>query len=296
MDGQFVERAWTFANSEQGDLEALQDMIAQLRTTDEAPFNRPLFWLVINSHDAMWKGAYEAGHWHIIEYLARDLGFSMTDTLPVSWTLPEAVVERASETGSTEEMQRLLDLGWDINGTPGTSVYHYRNHMYYRNQVSVGLPGVSTFGSVPLAFRFLRQSNLVYSRLCMNENLVHWYLAHGGAPFRTVMMEAVGRSPLKILKILIEHGGEVEKSRLVAHAALGDWWGYPDRVSIVNYLLDLGSPIDCKVWSTWPPKKPLYPLKERTELFDGEKTAYEIAGLSGNNELQSLLLRRGASH
>jgi hypothetical protein len=135
----------------------------------------------------------------------------------------------------------------------------------------------------------------IRSYLCMNENLVRWYLANGGSPFPTVLVEASRISPLPILKILIEHGGNVEDSRLVAEAALGDWWGYPDRVSVVNYLLDLGAPIDHTTWCTWPPKKPQYPLRECTTLFEGEKTAYQIARLTRNDELENLLSQRGAN-
>jgi hypothetical protein len=78
----------------------------------------------------------------------------------------------------------------------------------------------------------------------MNENLVRWYLANGGAPFPGVLVEAARRALLDVLKILIKYGGQVEDSRLVAEAALGDWWGYLDRVSIIDHLLDLGAPID----------------------------------------------------
>jgi hypothetical protein len=143
------------AKSEQGDLKALRTTIDQLRT--KAPFDRPLFWLAINSDSRMWKGAYEAGHWHVIEYLVKDLGFSLTSTLPADWYLPEAVVERAaSNTGSIEEMQRLLDLGWNINEMPGKSPYNFRNRMYF----PCGGPlGVSTFRSVFSILSFKQQSN-----------------------------------------------------------------------------------------------------------------------------------------
>jgi hypothetical protein len=129
------------AKSERGDLNELRTTINQLRT--QPPYDRPLFWLVINSDDRIWKGAYEAGHWYVIKYFVRDLGFSLTSTLPSSWYLPEAVTERAAlETGSIEEMQRLLDLGWDINVMPGKSLYNYRNRMYFP---SGGPLGLSTF-------------------------------------------------------------------------------------------------------------------------------------------------------
>jgi hypothetical protein len=128
----------------------------------------------------------------------------------------------------------------------------------------------------------------------MNENLVRWYLFKGGFPFPSVMVEAARRAPLRILKILIEHGGKVEDSELVAEAAQGDWWGYPDRIDVINYLLDLGAPIERGIGCSWPPNKPYFLLRGRTSLFEGEKTAYQIARLTPNNELAELLSQRGA--
>jgi hypothetical protein len=136
-----------------GDLELLKTEIEKLRATDEAPFNRPSVWLWLSCAEKIWRSAYEARsrppgpwsspyfptsgrplplerpflpvHWHVIEYLVKDLGFGITPPLQVLWDLPTAVADRAAETGSTEELQRLLYLRWDINLWTGHSPYNF---------------------------------------------------------------------------------------------------------------------------------------------------------------------------
>jgi hypothetical protein len=96
-----------------GNLELLQGLFDKIRESTDPVLNRPSAWEQYQSQ--IWKEAYENGpHWHVIEWLARQPEIHLVPAKYGS-SLPDLVAERAVETGKTEELERLLSLGWDIN-------------------------------------------------------------------------------------------------------------------------------------------------------------------------------------
>lgn len=264
----------------QGDLKALKAEIDEIRATREKPFDRPVAWVWLSSRESLWQSAYEHGHWHILEYLVQDLGFNVTPPLLVKWNLPWAVAQRAKQTNSTEELQRLLDLGWDINSRVGQSPYNTYVCEHY--------------STVRYVLRYFFSNGLTpFSCVCTSEPLVRWYLSNGAFPCPESMSSAARKAPLPILEMLVQHGGKVEGTDLVAHAALGDMWGLANRVAVVEYLLGMGALVDGRTRGRWPGAGD-EPLIKASYDFSEHQTAYNIARISGNHELEKILVTRRA--
>jgi hypothetical protein len=109
------------------------------------------------------------------------------------------------------------------------------------------------------------------------------------------MATAVRVASISILKIFIQHGGKVEGTNLVAQVALADLWGYSNRPAVIEYLLEIRALINSTIRFNWPLIASEYELKKRMFIFlDTTQTAYNIAQISRNQELENLLLARGA--
>jgi hypothetical protein len=107
-----------------GDLESLKAVITEIQTGKDPILNRPSSWEFWDNYPAHFENAYKNNHWHIIEYLAGQPEFHILPPKLCSgnWEgLPSAVADRALETNCTDELQKLLDLGWDINLCTGSS-------------------------------------------------------------------------------------------------------------------------------------------------------------------------------
>jgi hypothetical protein len=65
------------------------------------------------------------------------------------------------------------------------------------------------------------------------------------------MTFAARETSLSTMKLFVEYDGEVEGPDLVAQAAIGHSWGRLHRIEVIEYLLDLGAPIDTMSASTW---------------------------------------------
>lgn len=100
--------------------------------------------------------------------------------------------------------------------------------------------------------------------------------------------------------MLVERGGEVAGTDLIAQAALGDSWGKLDRIAITKYLLEQGASINAMAGSTWKAQRH---FGEQLEQFGkdyymltygGGQQALHIAQQSGNKKLVELLLANGA--
>lgn len=104
------------------------------------------------------------------------------------------------------------------------------------------------------------------------------------------MHGAATSGSLQILKTLIAHGGVIEGTDLVAHAATSCRWK-DGRFEMIQYLLDHGVPIDAyymghsERWNSG---------SNSFYLMDGHQNALHLAISDNNRELVELLLSRGA--
>lgn len=112
-----IEKACT-----EGDLRSLEAIIEELRASEDPVLRRSTTWTWWDCLGCHYENSYRNNHWHIIEFLARQPEFHLIQPgmTRSSWTtLPDAVAERAVETDSTDELEKLLYLCWDINLVAG---------------------------------------------------------------------------------------------------------------------------------------------------------------------------------
>jgi hypothetical protein len=108
------------AHCESGDVDALKTAIEELRSADDPAMNRPTTWDHLDNHFNHWKNAYENGHWDIIRYLAHQPEFHIVKPRNNHrFYLDKVIADRAAATGEINELQNLLDMGWDINQCDG---------------------------------------------------------------------------------------------------------------------------------------------------------------------------------
>src|ERR1700753_33864 len=128
-----------------------------------------------------------------------------------------------------------------------------------------------------------------------NEHIVRWFLkqgvdgnveTYGG---RTAISDACRIAPLGIVKLLVELGAaDVRDRDVVAQAAIAHNTGVPGRLEVVEYVLELGAPIDMyaniKVGVFW------------TSIIAvmGLETALQHAAKAGKEDMVKLLLEKGA--
>lgn len=103
------------------------------------------------------------------------------------------------------------------------------------------------------------------------------------------MQRAVSYASLDVLKLLIEHGALIQERDLVARASFGHDDNEPGCLEVVQFLLDLGAPIDA------------YYAEDTTEaenscsaMFLGRQNALHFAIGGGKRDLVRLLVERGA--
>ncbi|KAF2999244.1 hypothetical protein E8E13_002651 [Curvularia kusanoi] len=167
------------------------------------------------------------------------------------------------ETASKQELELILEGGWGIDEPVSHS-------------------------SPPL---------LGYMISINNEDMVDWCLARGASPNAAspiggnAMQKAAAQGSIDTLKTLRSHGGTIEGTDLVAHAAFTYRSGEEDRLEIIQYLLDNGAPIDAyymgnsEEWNST--SNPRF-------LWQGEQNALHFAISNNNKDLLELLISRGA--
>ena len=104
------------------------------------------------------------------------------------------------------------------------------------------------------------------------------------------MHRAVSYAPLKVVKLLVEHGGVVKNTNLLAHAVYS--WGQAlseERLDVAKYLLDHGARVDAFWAENRNSEVPTGDL-----VFVGEMNALHFAIVSGKEEVVELLLEHGA--
>lgn len=157
----------------------------------------------------------------------------------------------------------------------------------------------------PYIFTVQREKLTGFSRVTRNEGIVQWYLSHGADPNAkgengsTPMTFAAREASLSTLKLLVESGGgQVKGTDLIAQAAVGHTWGRPERIQVMEYLLDLGAPIDTMSASTWADPSSFvagFTLEQYMLVNAGGQTALNVAQISGDMVLAEFLLSKGAN-
>lgn len=123
-----------------------------------------------------------------------------------------------------------------------------------------------------------------------DDNLVQWFLQHGADPNKansrgiTPMRSAAREASIGSLRLLVERGGRIKQTDLVAQAAIGHSWGRRGRLEVIEYLLSLGALIDAMAIKD-----------EGYSINNGGQTALNVASIAGDEELARWLLERGAN-
>ncbi|KAG9241777.1 hypothetical protein BJ878DRAFT_544895 [Calycina marina] len=160
----------------------------------------------------------------------------------------------------------------------------------------------------------------IFSRVLSNTDIVLWFLNQGADPNAwchyalSAVTSTAREGTLSTLKLLVSHGGTITSTDAVTQAVVGDVIGFPDRLEMVDDLVDLDAPIDayrfCYTGSNAPSLIHIFwggdrivacgdrRKKEMVELLLGcgadktkrggfrtkEKTAFEIAEAAGLSE------------
>jgi|SRR5215469_914111 len=127
-----------------------------------------------------------------------------------------------------------------------------------------------------------------------NKDIIRWFLEHGANPNGaclhgcTVTTAAAQSSPLCVIKLLVEHGGTLTGTDVIALAAVSHNNGRPGRLEVVEYLLDNGAPINTYLFENSFDEVP-----SMISMY-GLETALQHATRGGKKDMVELLLRRGA--
>ena len=125
-----------------------------------------------------------------------------------------------------------------------------------------------------------------------------WLLSHGASasavspwgPCGMVPIERAAQyAPLSMLKLLLKHGGRVQSTDAVVKAAIGDAEGEPGRLEVVEFLAELGAPINAFDLQFCRGEQ-AYSLI----LMLGRLTALHHAAKAGKRDMVALLLKLGA--
>ncbi len=124
-----------------------------------------------------------------------------------------------------------------------------------------------------------------------DEELVKWFLAHGANPNRapsgwpSPMEKAAHTASLSVIKMLVQHGGEIRSSNVVPSTAKGS---KPGRLEVLEYFLDQGATVDDVEY-----QHDVSIFKKYWRRSFG--TALHHAARRGNEEMVKFLLERGAN-
>ena len=93
---------------ESGDLDTLRLVFEEIHKSNDALMNKPNTWRYFESASNHFEKALENNHWDVIKFLTE-----LPLAIPPSFG--HGVTDLALTERSTEKLQRLLDLGWNIN-------------------------------------------------------------------------------------------------------------------------------------------------------------------------------------
>ena len=117
-----------------------------------------------------------------------------------------------------------------------------------------------------------------------------WLLSHGADPNATCGLDitplsiAIRDAPFENIQILFDHGGSIEHGQLLHFAAIRD---LPDRVEVLNYLLDKGALINSIMYENSADSY-------EQEKLSGLGTPLHSAATTGHLDMVNILLSRGA--
>jgi ankyrin repeat protein len=110
----------------------------------------------------------------------------------------------------------------------------------------------------------------------------------------TVTAFAAFSAPLPTLKLLIKAGGQVKETDAIAQAVLGHKDGFPHRVAVIQYLIDIGAPLDIYTPMYNGVKESEGQLASIVSLF-GQETALQKAVRVRSPDMVKLLVKNGAN-
>jgi len=99
-----------------GDLDALRLVFEEIRKSEDPLMNKPNTWYFFEHRPCHFDNALKNDHWDVIKFLT-EIPFQ------ISPGFGHAVAKIALCERSTEKLQRLLDLGWNINASGEESLY-----------------------------------------------------------------------------------------------------------------------------------------------------------------------------
>lgn len=117
-----------------------------------------------------------------------------------------------------------------------------------------------------------------------------WFLSHGADPNATCGLDitplsiAIRDAPFENIPILFDHGGSIEHGQLLHFAVIR---GLPDRIDVLDYLLDKGAPINSLMYENSADSY-------EQERFSGLGTPLHSAVTTGCLDMVNMLLSRGA--
>nr|POE54515.1 serine/threonine-protein phosphatase 6 regulatory ankyrin repeat subunit c [Quercus suber] len=120
--------------------------------------------------------------------------------------------------------------------------------------------------------------------------LTAWFIAHGADPNaqcgldKTPLSAAVQYGPLSVIELLFANGGNVKNGQLLHYAI---WRDLDDRVAIVKYLLEKGTPVDAVMYNNEPNSY------LQREAFGLGSPLHDAAAI-GDVDVLRLLIDRGA--
>lgn len=114
-----------------------------------------------------------------------------------------------------------------------------------------------------------------------------WLLEHGASPNTqcevdcTPLSYAVRNAPLSIIKLLLEHGGDVQKGQILQYAVLRD----EELEDVISLLIKRGAPLNATMHQDGPTLMRFFPMSLGTALH--------VATERGRGDAIRILIRLG---
>ncbi|KAJ9488726.1 hypothetical protein VN97_g4589 [Penicillium thymicola] len=111
----------------------------------------------------------------------------------------------------------------------------------------------------------------------MDTEMTSWFLEHGANPNAQCEVDciplpyAVRNASLSVIKLLLDHGGDVQKGQLLQYAVCRD----EDLEDVISLLIDRGAPLNATIYQDGPTLMRFFPMSLGTALHvatEQEKT------------------------